>query len=49
MMQLFMMLISGGFLGFALGLSVCKNIMQDEAVKHGYAKFDLETGEWEWK
>ena len=35
--------------GLMVGIAIKKHVFQIEAVKKGYAVFNSQTGEWQWK
>lgn len=41
--------VLGLLCGIAIGGSVGKQIMKDQAIERGYAQYRTDTGEWTWK
>lgn len=35
--------------GFGIGMSVGASKVQTEAIDHGYAEYNSQTGDWQWK
>lgn len=37
------------FGAYCNGVDSCERVMQQEAIKRGFAEYDAKTGEWRWK